>query len=127
MVFVSQTADPWDVPVRQAVEVMPKIWDATCDHEYNIMSSTPVFQKVCDTFGFRKILIFIFQTVQRCADSWRNVVGSTGITGLLAFFDSQDSLRDSDEERQEFAKYYLKDLRFLYKDSDSEDKKVCKS
>ena len=115
------------MPVRQAVEVMQKIWDATCDHEYNIMSSTPVFQKVCDTFGFRKILIFIFQTVQRCADSWRNVVGSTGITGLLAFFDSQYFLRDSDEEHQEFAKYYLKDLCFLYKDSDSEDKKVCKS
>src|ERR1700737_4995771 len=94
MVFVSQTADPWEVPVRQAVEVMQKIWDATCDHEYEIMLSTPVFQKVCDTFGFRKILIFIFQTVQRCSDSWQNVVGSTDITGLLAFFDSQDFSRD---------------------------------
>ena len=115
------------MPVKQAVEVMQKIWDATCHREYKITPSTPVCQKVCDTFGSRTILTFIFQTIQRCVDSWRNVVGSTGTSSLLAFFDSQESLRDSDEERQEFAKYYLEDLRFLYKDSDSEDKKVCKS
>lgn len=43
---------------------------------------------------------------------------------LLAFCDSQDDLRNSDEERMEFAKYYLKDLRFLYTDTDDDDKKV---
>jgi len=127
MAFVGQTMDPWDVPVKQAVEVMQKIWGATSDHEYEIMTSTPVYQKVCDRFGSRTVLIYIFQTVQRCADSWRNGVGSTGITSLLSFFDSQEYLLDSDEERQEFAKYYLEDLHFLYKDSDREDKKVRKS
>lgn len=43
---------------------------------------------------------------------------------VLAFLDSQEILRDSDEDRREFAEYYLADLRFLYKDSDHEDKKV---
>jgi hypothetical protein len=42
----------------------------------------------------------------------------------MAFFDAQDDLRESDVERQEFAKYYLMDLRFLYKDSDHDDKRV---
>jgi hypothetical protein len=70
MVFVSQTVDPWDVPVKQAVEVMQKIWDATCDCEYEIMPSTQVCQKVCDMFGSRAILIFIFQMIQRCPDLW---------------------------------------------------------
>jgi hypothetical protein len=44
---------------------------------------------------------------------------------LMAFFEMQPDLRDSDEERVEFTKYYLKNLRFLYKDSEHENKKVC--
>ena len=67
------------------------------------------------------------QTVQRLADSWRNVIGSTAIVVLMAFLDSQEDLQDSDEEHQEFCKYYLNRLRFLYEDSENEDKKVCKS
>jgi hypothetical protein len=72
------------------------------------------------------ILIYkYFQTVQRLADSWRNVIGSNGIAVLMAFFDNQPDLRNSDEERVTFAKFYLENLRFLYKDPENEDKKVC--
>ena len=46
MAFVGQTANPWDVPIKQAVLVMQKIWDATTDNEYKITMSTAVFQKV---------------------------------------------------------------------------------
>jgi hypothetical protein len=52
-------------------------------------------------------------------------MGSNGIAVLMAFFDNQPYLRDSDEERVGFAKYYLENLRFLYKDTKDEDKKVC--
>lgn len=52
------------------------------------------------------------------------MIGSNGIAILMAFFDTQPELRDSDEERVEFAKYYLENLRFLYKDSENENKKV---
>ena len=52
---------------------------------------------------------------------------SSGTMSLLVLFDSREFLRDSDKERQEFAKYWLEDLRFLYKDSDRKDKKVHKS
>ncbi len=45
----------------------------------------------------------------------------------MAFFDAQPDLEDSDDERREFAEYYLKDLRFLYKNSVGNDKKVCES
>jgi hypothetical protein len=68
----------------------------------------------------------IFQTLQYCADSWRDVIGTAGITLLLASFDTQETFRDSDSERQKFAKYYLEDFRFLYEDSDHEDKEVRK-
>jgi hypothetical protein len=44
---------------------------------------------------------------------------------LMSFFDTQPDLRHLDSERVEFAKYYLEDLRFLYKDSEHENKKVC--
>ncbi|KAH9023765.1 hypothetical protein EDB85DRAFT_1894623 [Lactarius pseudohatsudake] len=110
MAFVGQTADPWDVPIKQAVEVMQKIWDATNGHEYEITSSSAVCQKA----------------IQRLADSWRNVIGSIGISSVQTFCDSQDLLRDSDSERQKFASYYLEDLRFLYEDTDHEDKKKWK-
>lgn len=46
MAFVGQTADPWDVPVHRAVEVMQKIWDATGPIAYDITPSTPIYQKV---------------------------------------------------------------------------------
>ena len=53
MAFVGQTADPWDVPVKQAVKVMQKIWDATTDKEYEITISTVVYHKVSDRFFFQ--------------------------------------------------------------------------
>ena len=43
----------------------------------------------------------------------------------MAFFDTQPDLQNSDKERIEFAKFYLEDLRFLYKDSKDKNKKVC--
>ena len=46
MVFIGQTADPWDVPVKRAVEVMQKIWNSTSLREYEITNLTPVYQKV---------------------------------------------------------------------------------
>lgn len=59
MAFVGQTADPWDVPIKQAVKVMQKIWDATTDIEYEITSSSAVCHKVCDRFFSNIILISI--------------------------------------------------------------------
>jgi hypothetical protein len=47
MAFVGQIADPWDVPAKQAVLVMQKIWDATNTREYEITTSTAVYKKVC--------------------------------------------------------------------------------
>ena len=44
---------------------------------------------------------------------------------LMAFFDDQPDLQNSDEECIIFAKFYLENLRFLYKDSENENKKLC--
>ena len=46
MAFFGQSSDPWDVPVKQSVLVMQKIWDATSVNEYEIMTKTSVYQKV---------------------------------------------------------------------------------
>jgi hypothetical protein len=67
----------------------------------------------------------VHQTVQRVADSWRSAIGSAGITLLLSFCESEDDLKDSDEARIKFAKKYLDGYRFMYRDTDSENKKVC--
>jgi hypothetical protein len=43
----------------------------------------------------------------------------------LGFCDSHKDLKNSDEERVEFAKYYLEDYRFLYEDAEDDNQKVC--
>ena len=48
--FVGQTANPWDVPAKQAIQVMQKIWNDTTDNEYEITTSTAVYMKVCFSF-----------------------------------------------------------------------------
>ena len=50
MAYVGQLKDPWDVPAKQAVEMMQKIWDETGGPDYEITTSTAVYQKVCGTF-----------------------------------------------------------------------------
>jgi len=59
MVFVGQTADPWDVPVKQLVQVMQKIWDTTSCYEYEITTSAAIYQKVHDWLHLRTILKYI--------------------------------------------------------------------
>jgi hypothetical protein len=56
MEFVGQTANPWDVPVKQSIQVMQKIWDATSAYQYEITPSSIVYQKVCDRLSSRMIL-----------------------------------------------------------------------
>ena len=53
MAFVGQTVNPWDVPVRQSLLVMQKIWDVTSTVEYQITPTTPIYQKVCDRLASR--------------------------------------------------------------------------
>jgi hypothetical protein len=48
LAFVGQTADPWDVLVKQLVQVMQRIWDATSHYDYEITTSAAIYQKVCD-------------------------------------------------------------------------------
>ena len=46
MAFVGQTVDPWDVPVKQAVAIMQKIWNTISSKPYEITDSTLVYKKV---------------------------------------------------------------------------------
>jgi hypothetical protein len=62
--------------------------------------------------------------MQRVSDSWCSTMGSTAIAVVLAFCNENSDLKNSDEDRQEFATQYLDNLRFLYEDSDSDDVKV---
>jgi hypothetical protein len=67
---------------------------------------------------------FFLQTLQRLADSWRNAIGSSALSILIGFFESQDDLRESDEKRAEFADYALDKLRFCYKKANGDDEEV---
>ena len=61
---------------------------------------------------------------QRNADSWRSTIGLAGNAILMAYFESQDELKDSNENRIEFAKYALDKHQFLYHKADGDDIEV---
>ena len=61
MAYVGQSMDPWDIPAKLAVETMQKIWDATGGPAYEIMTSSPVYQKVCDNFTLNHKFNIIFR------------------------------------------------------------------
>ena len=63
--------------------------------------------------------------MQRIVDSWCSLIGLTAIMVLIAFFALQPDMFDTDEDRQEWAEWYLRDLCFAYKDVDGDDRKVC--
>ena len=62
--------------------------------------------------------------MQRLADSWRSSIGSTALSVLIAFFESHENLKDSDDNRAEFAEYALDKLRFCYKKANGDDEEV---
>ncbi|KAG2110398.1 uncharacterized protein F5147DRAFT_652007 [Suillus discolor] len=61
-------------------------------------------------------------TVQRVADSYRSFIGSAAIAIIIAYLESQETLKHSDDNRVEFATYTLDKLRFLYKKANSDNK-----
>jgi hypothetical protein len=63
--------------------------------------------------------------LQHIADSSHSTTGSSGIAITVAYCKSQEDLKDSDENRVEFAKYALDKLRFCYQRADGDHKKVC--
>ena len=62
--------------------------------------------------------------MQHVSDSWRNTIGSAAIAIILAYCNSNPELKDSDDKWKKLADYYLENLRFLYKSSDSDNPKV---
>jgi hypothetical protein len=50
--------------------------------------------------------------------------GSCGINVLNTFYDANEKYRDSDENRQQFAKHALKNYRFIYRTARGDNIKV---
>jgi hypothetical protein len=65
--------------------------------------------------------------MQRISDTWRSHFGSTAISILNAFFDSEDIAEDftTNESHQVFAQNTLKNFAFLYSDTALANPKVC--
>jgi hypothetical protein len=60
MAYVGQLMDPWDMPPKLAVKTMQKIWDVTDGKDYEITTTTAVYQKVRSRFALDHILMYIF-------------------------------------------------------------------
>jgi hypothetical protein len=122
MMNIARQDNPFEHNVKAGCEAMQKIWDTIFDETpYTIIQSSPVYQLV-RFFFFNSLLVcegIHLQTMQRVSDSWRSTMGSTAITVVLAFCNAK--FKDSDEDRQEFATFYLEHLRFLYQKSDDDD------
>jgi hypothetical protein len=123
MSYLSRTTNPWDNPT---IKNMQKIWDETNDTDFDVSTSKAILQKVRSTNSLYDTIYYlmIFQTTQ-CLSEWRNDIGSNGLTVLNAFFEAQPSLQNSNSGRKKFSQYYLENMRFLYKDTEGEDREVC--
>ncbi|KAG1837629.1 hypothetical protein DFJ58DRAFT_734231 [Suillus subalutaceus] len=107
MQYVATLANPWEVLPKLVCQKMQVIWDA-------------IFPSIlCTVMSMSTVYIV---TVQRVADSYRSFIGSVAIAIIIAYLESQDKLKDSDNNRVEFAKYTLDKLRFLYKKANGDDK-----
>ncbi|KAG2335812.1 hypothetical protein BDR05DRAFT_953807 [Suillus weaverae] len=105
--YVATLANPWEVPTKLACEKMQVIWDVIFPHiGHTVTSLSSVY----------------YIAVQRVADSYRSNIGSAAIAIVIVYFESQDSLRDSDDNRAEFAVFALSNLQFLYKKANGDDK-----
>ncbi|KAG2155872.1 uncharacterized protein EDB93DRAFT_1247513 [Suillus bovinus] len=66
--------------------------------------------------------LHVFLTVRQVTDSYHSYIGSATIAIVIAYLKSQDSLKDSDDNRTEFAQFTLNKLQFLYKKANGNDK-----
>ncbi|KAG1856829.1 hypothetical protein C8R48DRAFT_674801 [Suillus tomentosus] len=107
MQYIATLANPWEVPPKLACQKLQVIWDAIFPNiSYTVTSTSTVY------------LI----TVQRVADSYRSFIGSAAIAIIIAYLESQETLKHSDDNRVEFATYALDKLHFLYKKANGDDK-----
>ncbi|KAF8230824.1 hypothetical protein L208DRAFT_1399990 [Tricholoma matsutake] len=110
MMHVSRQDNPFEHNVKVGCAAMQKIWDALFKAPHRIIQSSAVYQL----------------TMQRVLDSWCSTMGSMAVAIVLAFCNANSDLKNSDENRQEFAVQYLKHLRFLYHKADGDDAKKFK-
>ncbi|KAG1824696.1 uncharacterized protein BJ212DRAFT_1475989 [Suillus subaureus] len=105
--YVATLANPWEVPTKLACEKMQVIWDAIFPHiAHTVTSLSSVY----------------YIAVQQVANSYCSNIGLAAITIVIVYLESQDSLRDSDNNHAEFTEYALSNLQFLYKKVNGDDK-----
>ncbi|KAG1812060.1 uncharacterized protein BJ212DRAFT_1301602 [Suillus subaureus] len=90
--YVATLANPWEVPAKLACEKMQVIWDAIFPHiAHTVTSLSSVYYIAVHNISLAAIAI------------------------VIAYLESQDLLRDSDDNCAEFVEYALSSLQFLYK------------
>ncbi|KAG1860199.1 hypothetical protein DFJ58DRAFT_840080 [Suillus subalutaceus] len=104
MQYVATLANPWEVPPKLACQKLQVIWDT-------------IFPNIPYTVTEHK-----HHTVQHVADSYRSFIGSAAIAIAIAYLESQDTLKHSDDNCVKFTTYALDKLRFLYKKANGDDK-----
>jgi hypothetical protein len=125
MQFAASQPDPWDIPAGIACQKLQIIWDAIFPEiDYAVTATSAVYLLVSGSWNISTLLTFFWQILQRLADSWRCAIGSTALSVLIAFFESQDQLRNSNENCAEWSEYALDKLRFCYKKADGDDEDV---
>ncbi|KAG1817874.1 hypothetical protein EV424DRAFT_1347771 [Suillus variegatus] len=106
MHWVGNNSYPWTIPNEKLSDVLEDIFMAVCKQPGDFRNDDGcnlAFNLVC----------------QRISE-WRGNFGSTAITILMAFFASTDEYKTKGA-RKEYAKYQLKDSRFVYEDPNNED------
>ncbi|KAG1775469.1 hypothetical protein EV702DRAFT_1046820 [Suillus placidus] len=97
---------PWTIPEDKFSDVLADISRAVYSNPGN--------------FQYDDGLNLAYHIVSQRVHEWRGHFGSTAISILMTFFSSTNEFKTK-EARKAYAKYQLKDSRFVYEDPDNED------
>ncbi|KAG2048438.1 hypothetical protein BDR06DRAFT_1072554 [Suillus hirtellus] len=93
MQYIATLVNPWEVPSKLACQKLQVIWDAISPTSHTQSRA----QAPCISY-------------------------SAAIAIIIAYLESQETLKHSDDNHVEFATYALDKLHFLYKKANSDDK-----
>jgi hypothetical protein len=129
--WCSMQKTPFSIPDDDALKALQIIWNLVYGMYllYTIKINGPVFAIVRTIYNYLPYdsdsgdTDCCSKAQQRACDTWRNPIGSSGISVVNAFFEVNKDGKDmkTDKARKAFANDLLQDFKFLFSNTKSAD------
>src|SRR5258707_14807430 len=123
--YVAQQNNPWGVHDKVVKPALQIIWDKIYPHiKHKVKIDGAVFHLVRITFLRQMSTVLIYLQANQCvSDTWQSNIGLTGIMVVNMSIELQCNTL-TDEEWRQLAVEALKNLKFLYSNTESDDPRV---